>query len=153
MHDFVGLVEERVGHGLPDADAGDAADHIVQALDVLDVERREHVDARRQQLVDVLPALRVPRSGDVGMRELVDQDRATDGACQRRVEIELGQPLALVLEHLRAAGRRQARSSASVSLRPCVSRRPTTTSLPSLRRARAAVSIAYVLPTPAEAPK
>ena len=44
-------------------------------------------------------------------------------------------------------------SSASVSLRPCVSSSPTTTSLPSCRSWRAAVSIAYVLPTPADAPK
>ena len=45
QHHLVGLVEERVGHRLPDRDAGDAADDVVQAFEVLDVERREDVDA------------------------------------------------------------------------------------------------------------
>src|SRR5438093_4550254 len=44
-------------------------------------------------------------------------------------------------------------SSASVSTRPCVSTKPTTTSTPSSRCSRAASSMAYVLPTPAAAPK
>src|SRR5689334_22229045 len=43
-------------------------------------------------------------------------------------------------------------SSAAVSLRPCVSMTPTTTSTPSARRSCAAWSIAYVLPTPGAAP-
>ena len=62
QHDLVGLVEEGVGHRLPDADAGDAADDVVQALEVLDVERREDVDAGGEQLVDVLPALGMARA-------------------------------------------------------------------------------------------
>ena len=36
-----------VGHGLVHADAGDAADDVVQALQMLHVERRPHVDAGR----------------------------------------------------------------------------------------------------------
>ena len=55
---------------------------------MLDVERRPDVDAHRQQLVDVLPALGMARSGDVRVRELVDQDQR-GLACQRGVEIEL----------------------------------------------------------------
>src|SRR5262245_57776109 len=42
---------------------------------------------------------------------------------------------------------------ASVSTRPWVSTKPTTTSTPSSRCSRAASSMAYVLPTPAAAPK
>ena len=41
----------------------------------------------------------------------------------------------------------------AVSSRPCVSTMPIRTSQPSSRRRRAADSIAYVLPTPADAPK
>ena len=63
QHHFVGIVEERVRNRLPDGDAGDAADDVVQAFEVLDVERREDVDAARQQLLDVLPAFRMARAG------------------------------------------------------------------------------------------
>ena len=45
---LVRLVEHRVGHRLADDDAGDLRDDVVQALEVLDVERREDVDARRR---------------------------------------------------------------------------------------------------------
>ena len=40
---------------------------------MLDVQRGDHVDARVEQLLDVLPALLVARSGGVGVRELVDE--------------------------------------------------------------------------------
>lgn len=39
-HDLVGIGEHAVGDGLADADAGELADGIVEALEVLDVERR-----------------------------------------------------------------------------------------------------------------
>src|SRR6478609_6515424 len=44
-------------------------------------------------------------------------------------------------------------SSSSVSLRPCVSTTPATTSTPSFSFARAEVNISYVLPTPGAAPR
>ena len=96
-HDLVGLVEDRVGHGLPDVDARDAADDVVEALDVLHVERREHVDARGKQLVDVLPALRMPRARHVRVREFVDQDQRRVPR-QRRIEVELLQRAVLVCD-------------------------------------------------------
>src|SRR5262249_52873673 len=54
---LIGPVEYRVGHSLLDADAGDAPDDVVQALQVLYVERGVHRDARVEQLLDVVPAL------------------------------------------------------------------------------------------------
>jgi hypothetical protein len=65
---------------------------------MLDVEGRPDVDARGEQLLRVLPALRVARAGGVRMRQLVEKEqrRATR---QRRIEVELGQR--------GAAGRRQ----------------------------------------------
>ena len=44
--DLVGLLQHRVGQGLPHLHAGDLGDDVVQALDVLDVERGVDVDAR-----------------------------------------------------------------------------------------------------------
>ena len=151
-HHLVGLVEERVGHRLPDVDAGDAADDVVQALDVLHVERREDVDAGGQQLVDVLPALRMARARHVRVRELVDQDQRRTPR-QRRIEIELRQRAVLVRD-LRARQDLEALQQ-RLGLLAAVRLEQTRRRRPCLRcaAARAAVSIAYVLPTPADAPK
>ena len=61
--DLVGPVEDGVGHGLADHDAGDLGDDVVEALEVLDVEGGVDVDAGGQQLLDVLPALGVAEPG------------------------------------------------------------------------------------------
>lgn len=71
--DGVRTVENGVGDGLAHLDAGDLRHHVVQALEVLHVQRGEHVDAGVAQLFDVLPALRVPRARRVGVRQLVHQ--------------------------------------------------------------------------------
>ncbi len=89
--DFVGLVEDPVGQRLALPHAGDLRDHVVEAFEMLHVDRGPDVDARLQQLLDVLPALgmtwRRIAARDVGMRELIHQQ---DGrpAPQRRVQIE-----------------------------------------------------------------
>ncbi len=44
---LVGGFEDGVGHGLPHRDPGDLRDEVVQALEVLDVERRVDVDPGR----------------------------------------------------------------------------------------------------------
>ena len=130
--DLVGAVEEGVGQRLLDADAGDAADHVVEALEVLDVERRPDVDAGAEQLVDVLPALGVARSGDVGVRELVDEDqRRACAPARRRGRTPRSVPAAGI--DLRGRISRPC-SSAAVSARPCVSTTPTTTSVPCVLR-------------------
>ena len=97
QYHFVGIVEERVRNGFPDRDAGNSADDVVQALEMLDIERREDVDAARQQLFDVLPPLGMTRSLDVGVRELVDQDQRRTTP-ERGIEVELGELPALVLD-------------------------------------------------------
>jgi hypothetical protein len=53
--------------------AGDPLDDVVERLQVLNVERGEHGAARVEDLLHVLPVLRVPRTGRVGVRELVDE--------------------------------------------------------------------------------
>ncbi len=94
--DCIGTVEHRIGHGLAHAHTGDLRDHIVEALDVLDVDGGVDVDAVRQQLLDVEIALGMAAAGDVGVGELVNQNdlrpSGNDG-----VEVHLLQPLALVL--------------------------------------------------------
>ena len=55
--DLVGLVEHLVRHGLLHARAGDLGDDVVEAFDVLDVDRGIDVDACGEQLFHVLPAL------------------------------------------------------------------------------------------------
>ena len=85
---FVGLLEDRIGHRLADHHAGDLRDHVVEAFEMLDVERRVNVDARLQQPHHVLPPLRVRHAGGVGVGQFV-HDQQLRMQRQRRVEIEL----------------------------------------------------------------
>ena len=97
--DVVGLVDDRVRHRLAHADAGDARDDIVQAFDVLDVERGVDVDAGADQLLDIHVALGMPAAGRVAVRQLIDQGELR-AARQQCVEVHLraacgrGSPLA-----------------------------------------------------------
>jgi hypothetical protein len=71
--DVVGAVDDGDGDGLLDADAGDLGDDVVEALDVLDVERGVDVDAGGEEFFDVEVALGVAAVGGVGVGELVDE--------------------------------------------------------------------------------
>ena len=137
--DGVGAVENRVGHRLAHPDPRDLGDDVVEALDVLDVERGVDVDAVGEQLLDVEVALRVAAAGRVGVGELVDQ-RDLGPAGEEPVEVHFLERVALVLDALARQDVRPS-SSASVSLRPWVSTTPTTMSTPSRSLARADCSI------------
>ena len=95
--DLVGAVEDAVRHGLADPDAGDLRDDVVEALDMLDVERRIDVDARRQQLLDIEIALGMAAARRVAVRELVDEHQL-GLAREERVEIHLLERVALVVD-------------------------------------------------------
>ena len=83
--ELVGAAHDVVGHGLALRGTGDAQDDVVERLEVLDVQRRDHVDAGIEQLLDVLPTLLVLRAGGVGVRVLVDQhDLRAAGQDRRR---------------------------------------------------------------------
>ena len=86
--DVVGTVEDAVGHRLADPDARDLRDDIIQALDVLDVERRMHVDAGREQFLDILIALRVARARRIAVSEFVNE-RQGRASRQQGIEIHL----------------------------------------------------------------
>jgi hypothetical protein len=93
--DLIGELQNVVRQSLADPHAGDALDDVVQALDVLDVERGEDVDPGREQLRHVLMALDVAAALDVGMRELVD-DGELRLAPEQRVEVHLGEDAAAI---------------------------------------------------------
>ena len=93
-------IEERVGNRFPYADARNAADDVIQALEMLDVERSKDVDACCEQLFDVLPALRVSRARCVRMRELIDEQqcRVSRKSC---IEVEFLDRRPADVEHQR----------------------------------------------------
>ena len=97
--DLVGGPDDLVGQGLPLLHAGDPLDHVVDRLEVLDVDRRDHVDAGVEQHLDVLPALGVARARHVGVRQLVDQ-RHVRPPGEHGVEIHLLEGGPPVLDHV-----------------------------------------------------
>ena len=95
----IGAVENRIRHGFPHPHVGDLGDDIVEAFDMLDIDRGVDVNAARQQLLDVEIALRVAAAGRVGVGELVDQ-RDLRMPRDQRVEVHLLDGLILVLDPL-----------------------------------------------------
>ena len=95
--DLVGGADELVGHAFGLCGAGDMADHVVEALQVLDVDGGDHRDARVEEELHVLPAMGVAAARRVRMGEIVDEhDLRPPG--QHRVDVEFGIPGALVLD-------------------------------------------------------
>jgi hypothetical protein len=71
--DLVGPAYDVVGHRLVLRHVGDPLDDVVEGLQVLDVERGDHVDPGAEQHLDVLPPLGIASpAGHVRVRELVD---------------------------------------------------------------------------------
>ena len=96
QHHVVGALEHPVRHGLAHGHAGDAADHFGEAFDMLDIERRPHVQPGVEQFLDILPALGVAAFRRIGMGEFVHHDQGGP-ALQRRVDVEFLQfPPAIV---------------------------------------------------------
>ncbi len=96
--DLVGAADHLVGDGLALRHAGDLLHHVVERLQVLDVDGGDHVDAGGEEFLDVLPALGVPPAGDVGVGEFVDQGEF-GSAAQQRVQVEFGELGAAVAPH------------------------------------------------------
>jgi hypothetical protein len=128
--DVVGEVDDGVGHRLAHPDAGDLRDDVVEAFDMLDVQRRVDVDTAIEQFLDVEIALRMAAALGVGMGEFVDQNECRPFAGEDGVEIHLVEQAAFVFDGVRGMISKPS-TSASVSLRPWVSTTPITTSTPS----------------------
>ena len=151
-HDLVGAAEHLVGDRLAHADAAQLRDLVVERFEVLHVDRREHVDSRRQHVLDVLVALLVLHAGHVGVRELVDQ--AQLGSAQQ-------DPRAGPSPRGWSRGTRRGGAGGSAVPRRAsrcprgrwVSSRPITTSRPASCSAWPSSSIRNVLPTPAAIPR
>ncbi len=94
---LVGLLVGDVGDDLAHLDAGDAAHEVIEALEMLDVERRPHIDAGGGQLLDVLVALGVTAALGIGVRHLVD-DEDLRLAGQRRIDVEFFERMAAIVE-------------------------------------------------------
>ena len=97
---LVGVIEHLIRYGLRDPHAGDLPDDIVQAFQMLNVDRSVDIDARLQQFLHILPALGVARPGYIGMGEFIDQYHR-GLALQRSIQIEFSERLAAVLELFR----------------------------------------------------
>ena len=115
--DLVRRPHHPVRHRLLLGHPGDALDDVVQRLQVLEVDRRDHVDPGVQQGVDVLPALGVGRPRDVGVGQLVHQDQFRS-AGQQALQVHLLEGLAPVLDRLAGEDRKVA--DLGVGLRPAV---------------------------------
>ena len=100
QHHLVGGGEHLVRERLLHAHAGELRHLVVEALQVLHVDRREHVDPGVQHVVDVLVALGVLEPRRVRVRQLVDQAQL-GRAVEDRGQVHLRDPGAPVL-HLAA---------------------------------------------------
>ena len=97
--DVVCLVDNRIRHCLAHPDSSDPGHNVVQAFDMLDVERGVDIDADCDQLFDIHVTLGVSAAWRVGMRQLIDQ-RQLWASCQEGVEVHLLQRASLVLDAL-----------------------------------------------------
>src|SRR5262249_5949448 len=97
--DGIGAIENRVRHRLAHAHMRDLRDHVVEALDVLDVDGGVNVDAVTEQLLDVEVALGMAAAGLIGVGELIDQDDLR-AAGDDGVEVQLIERLSRVFKPL-----------------------------------------------------
>src|SRR5262249_44292907 len=97
--DCIGTVKNRVRDGFAYSNMSDLRHDVVEALDVLDIERRVDVDALIQQLLDVEIALRMTATCDIGMGKFVDEDDLRMPR-QDGIEVHLLDPLAFVIDPL-----------------------------------------------------
>jgi hypothetical protein len=79
---------ERIGHRLGSVRAGDPGDRLAQRVNVGDVEGRVDGDATGEQVVDILPALRVALTGEVRVGELIHQGQRRTPV-QHRADVQL----------------------------------------------------------------
>ena len=73
--EFVGHFEHPVRDGLPHDDPGDLSDHIIQAFNVLDVERRPDIDPGDQKVFHILPTLLMPAPLGIGVGQFIHKDQ------------------------------------------------------------------------------
>ncbi len=95
QHDVVQAVEHPIRHGLAHAYAGDAHHHVIEAFQMLDVDRGPDVDAGVQQLHHILPAPLVAAAGCIAMGQFVHQHQRRM-PCEHGIQVHLLQGMAVV---------------------------------------------------------
>ena len=65
--DLIGLLQDPIGQGFPYLDSRNLQHLIVEAFQMLDIHRSDHVDAGIQKDENVLPTFRSLGAGDVGV--------------------------------------------------------------------------------------
>src|SRR5215468_9776532 len=65
--------DNRVRHGPPGRGAGDLRHHVAERFQVRDADGGDHVDPRREQVLDVLPPRGVTRAGRVAACKIIHQ--------------------------------------------------------------------------------
>ncbi len=93
----LGIFQNRIGHGFADADAGERRNDVVQAFDMLDVDRRIDVDPGAQQFLDILIALGVPAARRVAVRKLIDEHQLRP-AFEDRVDVHFAKTMPLMID-------------------------------------------------------
>ena len=73
IHDLISLRHDFVGHAFLHAHASRLLDKIVKRLEVLDIDRCDHVDTSAQEILDVFISLAIRTVGRVGMSELINK--------------------------------------------------------------------------------
>ncbi|MNM85855.1 hypothetical protein D3C81_979920 [compost metagenome] len=86
QHQLEGFLQHPVRQGFAYLHAGDVADLVVEAFQVLDVDRGVHIDAVGQQFLYVLPAFGVAAAGRIGVGQFVDQHQGRRGL-EQAVEV------------------------------------------------------------------
>jgi hypothetical protein len=94
--DGIGAIEYSVWHCLTHPDVSDLRYHVVEAVDVLDVDRGVDVNAVAHQLFDVEVTLGVAAALSIGVSEFVDQHNLWVSR-NNGVDIHLGQRLPFIV--------------------------------------------------------
>ncbi len=92
---LIGLLQHPVRQGFAHLDPGNAAHLVIEAFQVLDIDRGEDVDPGRQQLLNVLPALGVPAARGIAVGQFVHQYQLGLGL-EQAVEVHFLQQYATV---------------------------------------------------------
>src|SRR5262245_33427693 len=94
--DGISAVEDGVWDGLAYAHMGNLSNDVIEAFDVLNVDRRINVDAMAGNLFDVEIALRMSATGRVGVSKLIDKNNLRS-AFENGVEVHFLEPLPLII--------------------------------------------------------
>ena len=95
--DGIGAIEYRIRHRLAHPHMRDLRDDVVEALDVLDIDRGVDVDAVSHQLFDVEIAFGMTAALDVGVCEFVDQNDLRS-AGDDGVKVHFLEPLSFIVD-------------------------------------------------------